>query len=161
MQAHVLVFYADMPLLEPETHSRTRRKASSHRRNIDDADSSFGRHDEFWTYLARWQRQGGPNCRRGRGDSAGICKSRKSTLVCTVSRRSGSGRIWKALKPSPKKGEYYLTDLLEMAVGQGASVETDTNYDVSQCIGINTRVQLSQAEKIMRERVRERVMLTA
>ena len=60
--------------------------------------------------------------------------------------------------PPPKKGEYYLTDLLEMAVGQGALVETETIRDVSQCIGINTRVHLALAENVMRERIRERVM---
>jgi len=70
--------------------------------------------------------------------------------------------LWENLErvqPSPKKGEYYLTDLLEMAVGQGGAVETLVIYDPSQCIGINTRVQLSQAEKLMRERICTRIML--
>jgi bifunctional UDP-N-acetylglucosamine pyrophosphorylase/glucosamine-1-phosphate N-acetyltransferase len=63
------------------------------------------------------------------------------------------------IQPSPKKGEYYLTDLLEMAVAQGVQIETETIHDPAQCIGINTRVQLALAEKVMRERIRERVML--
>ena len=64
-----------------------------------------------------------------------------------------------ALQPSPKKGEYYLTDLLAMAVGQGVRSKPKQFTTLSQCIGINTRVQLALAEKIMRERIRERVML--
>jgi len=63
------------------------------------------------------------------------------------------------LEPSPKKGEYYLTDLLAVAVGQGGGIETETIHDVSQAIGINTRVQLAQAERLMQERIREEVML--
>jgi bifunctional UDP-N-acetylglucosamine pyrophosphorylase/glucosamine-1-phosphate N-acetyltransferase len=70
--------------------------------------------------------------------------------------------LWENLErvqPSPKKGEYYLTDLLEMAVAQNVLVETETIHDAAQCVGINTRVQLAYAEKIMRDRIRERVML--
>jgi bifunctional UDP-N-acetylglucosamine pyrophosphorylase/glucosamine-1-phosphate N-acetyltransferase len=63
------------------------------------------------------------------------------------------------LKPSPKKGEYYLTDLIGIAIAQSAPVETETLRDVNEVIGINTRVHLARAEKIVRDRIRERVML--
>jgi len=62
------------------------------------------------------------------------------------------------IEPSPS-GEYYLTDLVEIASRQGelmAAVELD---DIDQAIGINTRVHLAEAEAALRRRLNERWML--
>lgn len=70
--------------------------------------------------------------------------------------------LWEHLeriRPAPKKGEFYLTDLLELAVAQRVRVETQMVEGVSEVIGVNDRVQLALAEKVMQVRVRERVML--
>lgn len=56
------------------------------------------------------------------------------------------------------KGEYYLTDMLGMAVEQGYHVPSMPVADV-EVSGINTRVHLAEAEKIMRMRILERHML--
>ncbi|MGI6209207.1 MAG: bifunctional UDP-N-acetylglucosamine diphosphorylase/glucosamine-1-phosphate N-acetyltransferase GlmU [Anaerolineae bacterium] len=63
------------------------------------------------------------------------------------------------LTPSPK-GEYYLTDTVEMAVSQGRQVEAVVSYDPDEVTGPNNRVQLAQAERIMRRRINERLMLS-
>ncbi|UCC62741.1 MAG: bifunctional N-acetylglucosamine-1-phosphate uridyltransferase/glucosamine-1-phosphate acetyltransferase, partial [Anaerolineae bacterium] len=57
------------------------------------------------------------------------------------------------------KGEYYLTDLVEMAACEGHRVQTLAIDDVTEVQGINTRVHLAQAEAIMRQRINERWML--
>ncbi len=64
------------------------------------------------------------------------------------------------LRPSPKKHEFFLTDLVQMAANEQAPIETETLRDRSEVIGINTRVHLAEAERIMRERVHERLMLS-
>jgi bifunctional UDP-N-acetylglucosamine pyrophosphorylase/glucosamine-1-phosphate N-acetyltransferase len=63
------------------------------------------------------------------------------------------------LGPSPK-GEYYLTDMVEMASKQGLPIESVTTCDVEEVLGINNRVQLAQAERIMRRRINESLMLS-
>ena len=57
------------------------------------------------------------------------------------------------------KGEYYLTDLVEMAADEGRRVQAWTIDDVTEVQGINTRVHLAQAEAIMRQRINEKLML--
>jgi bifunctional UDP-N-acetylglucosamine pyrophosphorylase/glucosamine-1-phosphate N-acetyltransferase len=52
----------------------------------------------------------------------------------------------------PKK-EYYLTDLVGMAVKQGLRVEGVRTTDDSEAMGINTRVHLAEAEQSLRHRI--------
>ena len=62
------------------------------------------------------------------------------------------------LKPQGRKKEYYLTDLVGMAVAENCRVEAITLDDVAEVIGINTRAHLANAERIMRERINLRLM---
>ncbi|MSQ32494.1 MAG: UDP-N-acetylglucosamine diphosphorylase/glucosamine-1-phosphate N-acetyltransferase [Dehalococcoidia bacterium] len=63
----------------------------------------------------------------------------------------------KKLKPSAS-GEIYLVDLVESAAKSGG-VYTVQTTDASEAIGINNRVQLADAEQVIRRRIRERWML--
>jgi bifunctional UDP-N-acetylglucosamine pyrophosphorylase/glucosamine-1-phosphate N-acetyltransferase len=56
-------------------------------------------------------------------------------------------------------GEYYLTDLVGMAVEEGATLVAVTAGDPEEALGINDRVQLMQAETTMLDRIRRRHML--
>lgn len=158
--AHVLVFYADMPLLKPETlrslvekHLATGATLTMLTLVVADDTMSFGR-----------------ILRDDADKVVRIVEEVEATPTEYAIKEINPGVycfnahwLWENLEqiqPSPRKGEYYLTDLLELAVTQGRGVETETIYDAAQCIGINTRVQLAQAETLMRERIRERVMLS-
>jgi bifunctional UDP-N-acetylglucosamine pyrophosphorylase/glucosamine-1-phosphate N-acetyltransferase len=69
--------------------------------------------------------------------------------------------LWSALnkvKVSPK-GEYYLTDLVSIAVNEGAKVESILLENEEEALGINNRVHLAEAERITRRRVNETHML--
>jgi bifunctional UDP-N-acetylglucosamine pyrophosphorylase/glucosamine-1-phosphate N-acetyltransferase len=59
------------------------------------------------------------------------------------------------LTPSPVKGEYYLTDLVALAVAQHGpgAIATVELADPNEALGVNDRVELAQAERIMRERI--------
>lgn len=57
------------------------------------------------------------------------------------------------------KREYYLTDLVEMAVAAGLRAEAVTTADAAEVLGINTRVHLAEAERVLRRRINERWML--
>ncbi len=69
--------------------------------------------------------------------------------------------LWQALKRvkvSPK-GEYYLTDLVEIASMEGKQVEALKTEDESEAIGINNRVHLAEAGAVLRKRINEKWML--
>jgi bifunctional UDP-N-acetylglucosamine pyrophosphorylase / glucosamine-1-phosphate N-acetyltransferase len=57
------------------------------------------------------------------------------------------------------KREYYLTDLIGMAVEGGARVEAVFTEDATEAMGINTRVHLAEAERMLRQRINERWMM--
>jgi bifunctional UDP-N-acetylglucosamine pyrophosphorylase / glucosamine-1-phosphate N-acetyltransferase len=62
------------------------------------------------------------------------------------------------LQPRPGHGELYLTDLVSLAARVGASVAS-VDCAETEVLGINDRVQLAQAEKLMRDRINTRHML--
>ena len=62
------------------------------------------------------------------------------------------------LKPS-HDGELLLTDLIEAATTQGLIVESVFSEDPDETLGVNNRIQLAEAEAVMRRRIREHWML--
>ncbi|HEY43935.1 MAG TPA: UDP-N-acetylglucosamine diphosphorylase/glucosamine-1-phosphate N-acetyltransferase [Anaerolineae bacterium] len=69
--------------------------------------------------------------------------------------------LWDHLSELPlsPKGEYYLTDLVAMAVKEGGEVAVAMLEDMEEVIGINTREHLAQAETALRRRVNRHWML--
>jgi bifunctional UDP-N-acetylglucosamine pyrophosphorylase/glucosamine-1-phosphate N-acetyltransferase len=63
-----------------------------------------------------------------------------------------------ALETGPQ-GERYLTDIVARAFEDGRAVETCQVGDVREVQQVNTRVELARAEALLRDRVRERLML--
>lgn len=56
------------------------------------------------------------------------------------------------------KGEYYLTDIVEIAAGQGMTVRA-IEADFDSALGINNRAELAEAEAIWQRRRRRQAML--
>lgn len=69
--------------------------------------------------------------------------------------------LWTHLEelPASPKGEYYLTDLISMAVSEGEQVGTVRVMDELEIVGINTRVHLAEAEKALRTSINTGWML--
>jgi bifunctional UDP-N-acetylglucosamine pyrophosphorylase/glucosamine-1-phosphate N-acetyltransferase len=69
--------------------------------------------------------------------------------------------LWGALRrvPLSPKGEYYLTDVVAIAVADQLSVSAQLLYDIEEGIGINTRLHLAEASAILRQRLNRRWML--
>jgi bifunctional UDP-N-acetylglucosamine pyrophosphorylase/glucosamine-1-phosphate N-acetyltransferase len=69
--------------------------------------------------------------------------------------------LWESLPriPLSPKGEYYLTDLVEIASRDGLPVQAIHAQDDSEAIGVNTRLHLADAEALMRQRVNRQLML--
>ena len=70
--------------------------------------------------------------------------------------------LWQALHQVPvsPKGEYYLTDVVAMAVHAGLPVIGIPVADPNEAIGINTRVHLAEAEALLRARINTGLMLS-
>ena len=58
------------------------------------------------------------------------------------------------------QGEYYLPDLVELAVSEGDKVDALIAAEPIEVMGINNRVELSKADSYMRRRVSESLMLS-
>lgn len=69
--------------------------------------------------------------------------------------------LWDALTKIPlsPKGEYYLTDIVAVAVEQGHKVRAIQLEDAQEALGINTRVHLAEVETVMRQRINRAWML--
>ncbi len=68
--------------------------------------------------------------------------------------------LWENLPKLPisPKGEYYLTDMVSLAVEQGNAVESVSITSQDEVIGINTREHLAEAEHAVRMRINRRWM---
>jgi bifunctional UDP-N-acetylglucosamine pyrophosphorylase/glucosamine-1-phosphate N-acetyltransferase len=70
--------------------------------------------------------------------------------------------LWDALhriEKNPKKGEYYLTDIVALAARDGLPVQAVVHDSLIETIGINTRVHLAEAEAALRRRINQAHML--
>ncbi|HSM25381.1 MAG TPA: bifunctional UDP-N-acetylglucosamine diphosphorylase/glucosamine-1-phosphate N-acetyltransferase GlmU [Anaerolineaceae bacterium] len=69
--------------------------------------------------------------------------------------------LWDVLPrlPLSPKGEYYLTDVVGIAVQDGHKVAAFAMEDNREALGINTRIHLAEAEALMQRRILERHML--
>jgi len=154
----VLVFYGDMPLLRTETlqslvdlHEENRHHSPMTILTVvADDPMGFGR-------IMR--------------DTTGRVLSVVEEAVATEDQRKirelncgvycfESDWLWPHLDQidlSPK-GEYYLTDLVEMAADEEYQIAAWTIDDVTEVLGINNRVQLANAEGVIRRRINEHWM---
>jgi bifunctional UDP-N-acetylglucosamine pyrophosphorylase / glucosamine-1-phosphate N-acetyltransferase len=71
--------------------------------------------------------------------------------------------LWKHLgevRPNPQTQEYYLTDMARILSAHGHAVRTLPVDDSSELVGINTRVELAEADRILRHRKTHELMLS-
>ena len=57
-----------------------------------------------------------------------------------------------------EKGEYYLTDIVGIQVGEGKTVASFILEDNEEILGVNSKVELAQASKVLRERKNKALM---
>lgn len=153
----VLVTYADMPLLTQETLGRLVEKAQTHTGPVS-----------MLTVTTEETRGFGRILRDNAGQVTSIVEEAAAFPEQLDIHELNPGVycfranwLWQALRRitlSPK-GEYYLTDLVGMAVADGHRIQTIDLEEPSEVIGINTRVHLAQAEALLRQRINLRWML--
>ena len=153
----VLVTYADMPLLRSETLSRLIET-----QKINPGPMTL------LTVVSPDPRGFGRVVRGPDGSIQAIVEAAAATPEQLLINELNVGAycfssdwLWETLHQIPlsRKGEYYLTDTLELAVKAGLTVQALVSDDLSETIGINTRIHLAEAETAMRKRINQAHML--
>lgn len=62
------------------------------------------------------------------------------------------------LEPDNAQGEYYLTDVIALALADGVAVYTIKSGDAQEALGVNNRAQLARLERIYQQRQAERLL---
>ena len=62
------------------------------------------------------------------------------------------------LRNDNAQGEYYLTDVVRMALADGVAVTTETVEDATEVEGVNSRAQLARLERVWQRNLAERLM---
>jgi bifunctional UDP-N-acetylglucosamine pyrophosphorylase / glucosamine-1-phosphate N-acetyltransferase len=73
-----------------------------------------------------------------------------------------AGLLWRhipELRPDNPAGEYYLTDMVAILLRAGSRVTALKIPDASELLGINNRVELAEADRILRARKVRQLML--
>jgi bifunctional UDP-N-acetylglucosamine pyrophosphorylase/glucosamine-1-phosphate N-acetyltransferase len=152
----VLVTYADMPLLTADTLALLARTQQEQPSVLT-----------LLTVVSEEPRGFGRVLRDEGGDVCAVVEEAQATPEQLAIRELNvgvycfdAGWLWDALHEielSPK-GEYYLTDLVGIAVRSGGKIRTCSIDDLSETIGINTRVHLAEASEALQARINRQWM---
>lgn len=152
----VLVLYGDVPLIEQETLERLLAKVSDAQLallTVELADpSGYGR-----------------ILRDGQGRIEAIVEHKDATEQQCLIGEVNTGILampaarladWLGrLSNSNAQGEYYLTDVIAMAVADGLQVASEQPLDPMEVQGANDRLQLAQLERYYQRRMARRLLL--
>ena len=145
----VLVLAGDVPLVRAETIG----KLLQQRADASVSVLSFIPDDAFGY---------GRILRGADGDVSAIVEQKDASPVEAASRECNSGILWikgerlrdlvMALENDNAQGEYYLTDIVKIAVAAGDRVSAVVCEDANEVNGINNQQQLALVEAVYRER---------
>ncbi|KFX70911.1 bifunctional N-acetylglucosamine-1-phosphate uridyltransferase/glucosamine-1-phosphate acetyltransferase [Pseudomonas taeanensis MS-3] len=151
----VLILYGDVPLMEQGTLQRLLEKVGDEQLGLLTVDlndpTGYGRilRDKTGKVLAIVeQKDATPEQRQ-------ICEG-NTGILAVPGKRLGDwlGR----LSNSNAQGEYYLTDVIAMAVADGLVVATEQPLDAMEVQGANDRIQLAELERHYQQRAARQLM---
>jgi len=160
-----LILNSDTPLLKEETARELLRVHQSQGATVTiltavlDDPSGYGR-------VIRRQPDEYPSGESTSSDVLKIVEDRDATPIERATKEINVGTYvvsgeflfdaLDTLEPHNAQHEYYLTDIVRMAVAQGRRVTAVTLQDPEEGLGVNTRQQLAAAERVVRQQIRER-----
>lgn len=152
---HLLVLYGDVPLIRPETLHAL----------VGLARDSFG----LLTVTLEDPRGYGRVVRNDGGRVQCIVEQKDASDAeraiqeintgIMVMPRAAVARWLGGLSNRNAQGEYYLTDVVEMAVADGLDIQVCQPDEAIEAEGVNNRQQLAGLERAYQRRVAERLML--
>lgn len=144
----LVVLYGDVPLIQKETLENL----------IEEAETGLA----ILTVEAQDPSGYGRIVRNGKGFAQKIVEHKDASIAELSIKEINSGILagkagllrncLSQLKNNNAQGEYYLTDVVELAVAQGISVKAVLAESESEVAGVNDKVQLSAVEASYRTR---------
>ncbi|WP_219063396.1 bifunctional UDP-N-acetylglucosamine diphosphorylase/glucosamine-1-phosphate N-acetyltransferase GlmU [Pseudomonas sp. UMAB-08] len=152
---NVLILYGDVPLIEVETLQRLLKKVSAEQLGlltVNLADpTGYGRivRDEQQRVSAIIEHKDATEAQKAITEgNTGILAVPGKRLADWLGRLSNNNA----------QGEYYLTDVIAMAVNDGLVVATEQPLDAMEVQGANDRKQLAELERHYQQREARRLM---
>lgn len=152
--AVVLVLYGDVPLTQPETLAPLCRAAAQG--NLALLTAELDRPEGY----GRVVRSGGAVARivehkDANEEQRGIREISTGVLALPAARL----RDWLArLGNDNVQGEYYLTDIVSMAVADGVRIESSQPREVWEVMGVNSKAQLAELERVAQRNHAQRLL---
>ncbi|KNZ43296.1 bifunctional UDP-N-acetylglucosamine diphosphorylase/glucosamine-1-phosphate N-acetyltransferase GlmU [Acetobacterium bakii] len=157
LKGNLVVLVGDAPLVRPET---IRGLVAEHERRGHGATVLSANFEDPTGY--------GRMVKNKAGDLEKIVEERDATVSEKRIQEINSGMYCfdaqtlilalKELKTDNTQGEYYLTDVVEIMRGMGKTTGTYVTPDHEDIQAINSKVQLAQAEALMRKRINAKLM---
>ncbi len=161
-QHTVLVLYGDVPLIGVDTLQRV---ISAAQENNTSGGNSLG----LLTVVLEDPRGYGRILRDAQGSVVSIVEEKDATAEQRKVSEINTGILavsgeklqkWlAALDNNNAQGEYYLTDIIAMAVCDGVQVVAVEPDSVMETLGVNNRIQLAEAERYYQRKQVEKLML--
>jgi len=153
----VLVLYADNPLLRLETIKKVLRHHAEHKVAATlltaklDEPRGYGRvlRDKYASICGIAEEKDADDFQKD-------IKEVNTGIVCF-----DKDRLLEAIKyvrPNNRKKEYYLTDTISILYKKGSLIDSVRISDIHEALGVNSRQDLSSANKIMQRRINEALM---
>ncbi|MDH3513910.1 MAG: bifunctional UDP-N-acetylglucosamine diphosphorylase/glucosamine-1-phosphate N-acetyltransferase GlmU [Gammaproteobacteria bacterium] len=153
-QATVLVLYGDVPLIRPETLRELLAAAGNGlallTAELDDP-GAYGRilRDNAGRVTRIVEhKDASPAEARVREVNTGFLAAPAGKLAKWLS----------GLKNHNAQGEYYLTDIISMAVAEKVAIATRFPGDITEILGVNSKTELAQLERIHQKQQAEKLM---
>jgi len=153
----VLVLYADNPLLKVET---IKGLLKAHQENAPaatlltaqlDKPAGYGRilRDKYASIFGIVEEKDADDFEKD-------IKEINTGIVCFD--KESLARCIREIRANNRKKEYYLTDIIGIFYKKGYLVEGVRLPDINEALGINSRKELAQANKIMQARINDGLM---
>ena len=154
-QAIVLVLYGDVPLIRPETLQSLLVAAGPSAlalltAELDDP-GAYGRivRDKSGKVVRIVERKDASS------EEAAIREVNTGFLAAPAAKL----KKWLAnLSNNNAQGEYYLTDIIAMAVAEGVTIATRAPGDVAEILGVNSKQELAGLERMHQKQQAEKLM---
>lgn len=157
-QGRVIVLYGDCPLLRGETI----RGLLEHHLDEGCAATLITTHLDDPTGYGRIYRDSGGRVVRIVEEKACLPEEKLLREINSGIYCFEAEALWPALaslKPNPASGEYYLTDVPEILAASGLKTAAYVVDDPHEILGINTRIELAEVDRILRARRTRAFML--
>ncbi len=155
-QAMALVLYGDVPLVQSSTLEKLVNAADQNSMAV-------------LTCTVANPAGLGRIVRDDKGDICAIVEDKDATAAQKAIREINTGMMaipvqrlqqWlPRIKTNNAQGEYYLTDIVELALADGCRVNTSVCEDELEVAGINNRLQLAELERHYQQREAKKLLL--